>query len=50
MKTIFHPIITTAEGSENVCDFILNQNSFFGVILAFFPVLFDGCMADMDLQ
>lgn len=48
MKTVFHCIITTAEGSENASASIENQNSFFRVIFAFFPVSFDGCTADMD--
>lgn len=50
METVFDPIITTAEGNENASASILNQNSFFGVIFAFFPVAFDGCTADMDSQ
>ena len=50
MKTVSHPIITTAEGNENASALILNQNSFFRVVFAFFPVSFDGCTADMDSQ
>lgn len=50
MKTVFHPIITAAEGNENASASILNQNSFFRVIFTFLPVSLDGCTADMDSQ
>lgn len=50
IETVFYPIITTAEGNENASASLLNQNSFFRVIFAFFPVSFDGCTADMDSQ
>lgn len=49
-ETVFYPIVTIAEGNENASASILNQNSFFRVIFAFFPVSFDGCTADMDSQ
>lgn len=50
METVFYPIITTAEGNENASASLLNQNSFFRVVFAFFPVSFDGCTADMASQ
>lgn len=50
MKTVSHPIITSAEGNENASASILNQNPSFRVIFAFFPVLFDGCAADRETQ
>ena len=50
MKTVSQPIITMAEGNENASLSILNENSFFRVVFAFFPLSFDGCTADMDSQ